>query len=999
MQKAYISHPASGTVRTANGTAPTKIEGTNFAWWEQQCEPNQDQVAFFQNIVIPPALNLAANFTMRIWFRQVDPGTGNVLIDPRVIGMYGSPPVRDIAPLTLGAVTVAVPGTVGQEASISVSASQAGLLSGVELLLAAARVGTNPADTFTTGKIAFTRVDFAFEVSDPGSKWLDGVPPNSIYYGAGPVGINTTNPGEWLHVAGGIRIGNTINNVAGNIRYTGTDFEGYDGSLWKSFTAAGSGEANTASNLGTETTTQRGLFTTKVGLDLPFKRIKAGTNVTLGSDANYITINATGTGGGEANTASNRIFPDTVTVKGLFYQKNGVDLEFKSLQAGSNITLTADTNTVTITGAAPGETNTASNRLVDSSTQKGLYSTKVGVDLQFKVIKAGTGVTLGSDADSVTITATGAGGGEANTASNRVADTASIKGLFYQKNGVDLEFKAIQAGTNVTLSTDTNTVTINATGGGAVSLDGAYNNGSTITVDTGSVIFNSSILTGLDINQSVAGRGLRVTSSVSGADGVSTSTTAGDALYAVTTTGRAGVFYTSGGTARTQPLSRWWYAAGTYNSNTGIQALEIDCGSMTPNPATATGAIYLKGVASSNAFYAGMYCDPNWDYGWYSASNCWMAPDRVLYFGGTDTTTNRQGGSIWLATAYTPDSFRIETYPRSSAGDTDQIFIGTGNAADGNTGNITIQTGTASSIRGSVTMAGGAVGIQASTGALLMSGVTTSAWAITGPSQTLSVGTSGSSSNMYVTQSGPGGSVNVTTGNQSGVNTGNMNLVTGNVALGTSANVSGNVELRSGTCYNGRSGYLNMATGDSDSTSVGSGNITMSTGDQTYSSSSGNSGLINIFSGDVYNGTSGAVYLQSGRAVPTSGTGNTGTVYITSGRVGLGSGTQDGNSGNVDISTGQIGSDGNSGNIRLVTGSVAGSGTQGYILNSSSEFWVNNLGSRVAIGQPGLLVGYFGIGTSNPSPVWPKGSVFSNVTDGKLYISSGAVWVVVGTQT
>lgn len=52
--------------------------------------------------------------------------------------------------------------------------------------------------------------------------------------------------------------------------------------------------------------------------------------------------------------------------------------------------------------------------------------------------------------------------GEVNTASNLGAGT----GLFASKNGYDLRFKSLVAGTNVTFSSDATTVTINATGGG-----------------------------------------------------------------------------------------------------------------------------------------------------------------------------------------------------------------------------------------------------------------------------------------------------------------------------------------------------------------------------------------------------------------------------------------------------------------------------------------------------------------------------------------------------
>jgi len=57
---------------------------------------------------------------------------------------------------------------------------------------------------------------------------------------------------------------------------------------------------------------------------------------------------------------------------------------------------------------------------------------------------------------------TGIGIGEANTASN----VGAGQGLYIGKTGVDLKFKTLVAGTNVTLTPAADTVTINATGGG-----------------------------------------------------------------------------------------------------------------------------------------------------------------------------------------------------------------------------------------------------------------------------------------------------------------------------------------------------------------------------------------------------------------------------------------------------------------------------------------------------------------------------------------------------
>jgi hypothetical protein len=77
----------------------------------------------------------------------------------------------------------------------------------------------------------------------------------------------------------------------------------------------GSGEVNTASNLGTGS----GIYSTKVGSDLRFKSLKAGTNVTLSSDANEITINASGGGGGTSlwtAIVGTRASNTTITVAG-----------------------------------------------------------------------------------------------------------------------------------------------------------------------------------------------------------------------------------------------------------------------------------------------------------------------------------------------------------------------------------------------------------------------------------------------------------------------------------------------------------------------------------------------------------------------------------------------------------------------------------------------------------------------------------------------------------
>jgi len=156
------------------------------------------------------------------------------------------------------------------------------------------------------------------------------------------------------------------------------------------------------------------VFKQKSGTDLQFKSIVAGSNVTLTPGTDTLTIAATDTG--EVNTASN-----VGTGDGVFKQKTGVNLEFKSLVAGSNVTITPGTDSLTIASTDTGEVNTASNL---GATGEGVFAAKVGVDLQFKKLIPGTNVTFSSNGESITINASGG----ASTMSGTITQTQKTVG-------------------------------------------------------------------------------------------------------------------------------------------------------------------------------------------------------------------------------------------------------------------------------------------------------------------------------------------------------------------------------------------------------------------------------------------------------------------------------------------------------------------------------------------------------------------------------------------
>lgn len=113
------------------------------------------------------------------------------------------------------------------------------------------------------------------------------------------------------------------------------------------FVPSSLGEANTSSNLGSGV----GLFTTKSGVNLPFKSLIEGTNVSFDVTGTDITINSTG--GGETNTASN-----LGTGEGLATTKAGVDLPFKSLIEGTNISFDVTSTGITINATGSSDADT-----------------------------------------------------------------------------------------------------------------------------------------------------------------------------------------------------------------------------------------------------------------------------------------------------------------------------------------------------------------------------------------------------------------------------------------------------------------------------------------------------------------------------------------------------------------------------------------------------------------------------------------------------------------
>ena len=186
----------------------------------------------------------------------------------------------------------------------------------------------------------------------------DNTPPSSPSDGVRYI-VGTSPTGAWSGYAHKLAMYKSVTS-SWVFRDVSMCFNKATGSLWVystswaeyATTPAAIGEINTASNIGAGT----GVFKQKSGVDLQFKSLTAGSNLSLDNttEPNEIKIETDCIA-----TASN-----AGTGAGIVYQKTGSDLELKSLKAGTNITLdTATAGEILISASGDAIINYAQSAL------------------------------------------------------------------------------------------------------------------------------------------------------------------------------------------------------------------------------------------------------------------------------------------------------------------------------------------------------------------------------------------------------------------------------------------------------------------------------------------------------------------------------------------------------------------------------------------------------------------------------------------------------------
>lgn len=184
--------------------------------------------------------------------------------------------------------------------------------------------------------------------------------------------------------------------------------------FWESMAAGGGGSFAASSMTATTTGAGASLYAGNAAGELVFRTLQAGSGISISTSLGEVKISATGGGGGFA--ATSQTATNVGTGVGLYLGNPAGVLGFSTLKAGTDITLSVSGNEVVIgfTGTANPWT-AASQTATSTGTGVGVYVGNAAGELTFRKVQAGTGISVTTSGGAIRITGTGGGGGNSIT--------------------------------------------------------------------------------------------------------------------------------------------------------------------------------------------------------------------------------------------------------------------------------------------------------------------------------------------------------------------------------------------------------------------------------------------------------------------------------------------------------------------------------------------------------------------------------------------------------
>lgn len=321
-------------------------------------------------------------------------------------------------------------------------------------------------------------------------------------------------------------------------------------------------------------------------------------------------------------------------------------------------------------------------------------------------------------------------------------------------------------------------------------------------------------------------------------------------------------------------------------------------------------------------------------------------------FISTGSSTNDDSGKIYISTGIggvNSGSLEMKTGV-ASAGDSGLVKIYTGNATSNthSSGAISIYSGQGHTTSGNVSLESGITTGGQTGSATLRTGDATG-----GDSGDLTLGTGssnvlsgsvlfGTGANLGASgSSGPSGEIFLFTGTTDGLTSGIITIATGDNAGGGSGGVviksgsgtssSGDVSVYTSDVASGISGDVELYTGSSGS---GSGSASIRTG----SSFSQTTGQIDLSTGSSLGNNTGAINITTGNSTPVLTSGDTGNITLTTGN------SPSGVSGDINIATG---SGSTRGEVKVESNSIDATGYDRKLVQIASDGILKTLGINI----------------------------------------------------